>query len=167
MEEFFDIVDEQGNVVGAAPRKECHGNPALIHRAVHVLVFNEEGELFLQKRSPLKDIQPGKWDTSVGGHLARGEDYETAALREMEEELGITGAEPQYLYSYPHRDSVEAENVQTYSLLHSGVPCPNPDEIVEGRFWSLKEIHDNLGKGMFTPNFEEEFRRYLRWRDRP
>jgi len=70
---------------------KCHGNPALVHRAVHVLVVNAAGELLLQKRSARKDIQPGKWDTSVGGHLEPGESYFAAALREMREELGLSG----------------------------------------------------------------------------
>ena len=81
--ELFEIVDDNDLVIGTAPRRECHGNPALVHRAAHVLVFNRAGQLLLQKRSASKDIQPGKWDTSVGGHLDPGENYLTAAVREM------------------------------------------------------------------------------------
>ncbi len=86
--EYFEIVNEQGEVIGKAPRSECHGNPALVHRAVHVLVFNKKGELLLQLRSKDKDIQPGKWDTSVGGHLGVGESYQQAALREFARNWG-------------------------------------------------------------------------------
>ena len=90
---LLDIVDEAGRIVGRETRKCCHGNPALIHRSVHVFVFNSAGELYLQKRSMSKDVQPGKWDTSVGGHLDHGEEYDAAVLREMEEELEHTNIE--------------------------------------------------------------------------
>ena len=81
--EKLEIVDNDGNVIGLAERSELHRNPGLIHRVVHVLVFNNSGELLLQKRSLKKDIAPGKWDTSVGGHVNPGEDVFAAARREM------------------------------------------------------------------------------------
>src|SRR5512139_2732025 len=112
--ELFDIVDDDDRVIGTAPRSACHGNPALVHRAVHVLVVNGTGELLLQKRSPRKDIQPGKWDTSVGGHLEPGETYHAAALREMAEELGLTGLPLTFLYHSKIRNEIEAENIATY-----------------------------------------------------
>jgi isopentenyldiphosphate isomerase len=87
----LDNVDEQDQVIGQAPRSECHGNPALVHRVAHVLVFDRSDRLLLQKRSMTKDIQPGRWDTSVGGHLDPGESYLEAACREMREELGVEG----------------------------------------------------------------------------
>ena len=94
LEEYFDIYDAQGNHTGTAPRRLCHGNPALIHRTAHVVVIDPEtGNILLQKRNMTKDIQPGKWDTAVGGHLALGEDFETGAKRELAEELGIDDAE--------------------------------------------------------------------------
>jgi isopentenyldiphosphate isomerase len=166
MEEYFDIVDEKGRIVGRATRRECHGNPGLIHRAVHVLLFSSRGELFLQKRSPTKDIQPGKWDTSVGGHLNVGETYAQAALRELEEEMGVTGLKPRCLYAYPWRTRIESENVQTYTVTCDGPFYLHPEEITEGRFWSMKEIGCGIGRGIFTPNFEEEFGRYLDWKSR-
>lgn len=85
--ECFDVIDGSGNIIGTATRKECHGNRDLTHRTVHVLVFNSAGELYLQKRSMNKNIQPGKWDTSVGGHLDLGENFQQAVHREMKEEL--------------------------------------------------------------------------------
>lgn len=87
--EYLDIIDESGRIIGQATRAECHTNSSLAHRTVHVLVFNSRGELFLQKRSINKDIQPGKWDTSVGGHLNLGETFHQAVQREIKEELGI------------------------------------------------------------------------------
>jgi isopentenyl-diphosphate delta-isomerase type 1 len=163
--EFFEVVDSDGNVVGTAPRNVCHGDPSLVHRAAHVLVFNSEGKLLLQLRSKDKDIQPGKWDTSVGGHLAVGESYEEAARREMEEELGITGAELQYLYDYPLRNEIESENIRSFYMVYDGEVKHQPEEIDEVRWWDIKDVHNSLGSGIFTPNFEEEYGLYEKWRD--
>ena len=150
-------------MIGRALRSECHGNPALIHRTAHVLVFNARGALLLQKRSEDKDIQPGKWDTSVGGHLSVGETYEEAARREMAEELGIRDAPLTYLYDYTMRNEIESEHVRTYRCTYDGPITPDPKEISEARFWTLREIERGLGSGRFTPNFEEEFGRYKAW----
>jgi isopentenyl-diphosphate delta-isomerase type 1 len=162
--EYFEIVNERGEVIGKAPRSECHGNPALIHRAVHVLVFNKKGELLLQLRSKDKDIQPGKWDTSVGGHLGLGESYEQAAAREMAEELGIEPPELEYLYDYPLRNEIESENIRSFLAVFDGPFKPQIEEIDEIKFWTLEEIDLSLGKGVFTPNFETEFSMYSNWK---
>lgn len=161
--ELFEIVDDRGEVIGTAPRNVCHGDPSLVHRAVHVLVFNPAGELLLQLRSMDKDIQPGKWDTSVGGHLAVGESYEDAAVREMAEELGISGVGLEYLYDYPLRNEVESENIRSFRVVYEGIVRHQPEEIDEVRFWPLDEIRKNLGGGSFTPNFEQEFGLYEVW----
>ena len=87
-EEIFDFVNERDEVIGQAPRREVHAR-GWWHRAVHVLVFNARGEVFLQKRSLKKDSAAGKWDSSSAGHLDTGEDYDPAAVRELREELGI------------------------------------------------------------------------------
>src|SRR5213078_1337255 len=87
-EDIFDVVNERDEVVGSKPRSEVHRH-GLKHRAVHVLVFNSRGEIFLQKRSMHKDTFPGVWDSSSSGHLDSGEDYDTCALREVAEELGV------------------------------------------------------------------------------
>lgn len=161
--EYFDIVDEHDRVIGRARRSECHGNPALVHRVAHVLVFNSGGELLLQKRSRHKDIQPGRWDTSVGGHLDPGEDYLEAARREMQEELGIAGVPLTFLYPSQVRNEIESENVATYLARHDGEVVFPPEEIEEVRFWSPAEIEAALGTGTFTPNFEEEWSHWCRW----
>lgn len=156
-EEIFDIIDERGVVIGTATRDECHGNPALVHRAVHVLVFNSSGRLFLQKRSKAKRIQPGKWDTSVGGHLASGESYEEAALRETEEELGFEPDGLVYLFSFRVRNEIESEDINTYAVVYDGPITTHPEEIDEGKFWSMDEIAGELHTGALTPAFEREF----------
>lgn len=163
MAEFFDIVDENDQVIGQAPRSQCHGDPSLVHRVAHVLVFNRRGELLLQKRTLAKDIQPGRWDTSVGGHLDSGEDYLQAARREMAEELGLIGVPLTFLYHSKIRNEIESENVATYLARYDGDVDYSQDEISEVRFWAAEEIERNLATGLFTPNFEEEWGMFLAW----
>ena len=164
--ELFDIVDDDDNVIGTARRSECHGNPALIHRAVHVLVINANGDMLLQKRSAHKDIQPGKWDTSVGGHLEPGESYRDAAVREMREELGLEGLPLTFLYMSKIRNAIESENIATFLTRHDGEVIWNEREITAVRTWSATEIDAALGQGVFTPNFEEEWALYGAFRRR-
>ncbi|MCX6996470.1 MAG: NUDIX domain-containing protein [Kiritimatiellaeota bacterium] len=159
-EELFDIVDEQGRVLGRRPRRECHSHPALIHQAVHVLVFNRRGDLFLQLRGLQKDLQPGKWDTSVGGHMQPGETPEHAALREAAEELGLRDPTLHFAYQYLWRSPRETELVRTFAALSEGPFQLQASEIAEGRFWSLEEIRARLDAGGFTPNFEFEFSKF-------
>ena len=160
MDEIIDIVDEHNRIVGSAYRSQCHGNPLLSHQAVHVLVLNPSNEIFLQKRSMRKEIQPGKWDTSVGGHLQCGEDYESAAYREMEEELGIQGLAVTRLYRYRYSNCIETEYIQTFMACCPGKIVPNPEEISEGRYWKPDAVEEKLGSGIFTPNFEMEWNRF-------
>jgi len=161
-EEYFDIIDKSGKRIGKATRQECHSDKSLAHCTVHVLVFNSRGELFLQKRSMDKDIQPGKWDTSVGGHLDLGEVFDQAVHREMKEELDIE-TPVEYMYDYWMYSEVETEYVHTYRAIYDGAIKLDPNEIDEGRFWSIEEVEENLGTGIFTPNFEQEYQQYLQW----
>lgn len=160
MSEYFEVVDENDQVIGMALRSECHGNPRLIHRVAHVLVFDRQGRLLLQKRAMSKDVQPGKWDTSVGGHLDPGESYEAAARREMFEELGIAGLALTFLHSYRMRSNFESENVSTFITCHDGPFSFSAIEIDEVRFWTAQEIDAALSSGILTPNFEDEWARW-------
>lgn len=164
-EMLIRVSDDDSRVLGPIARGQVHGHPELIHRAVHVLVLNPEGLLLLQKRSARKDLQPGKWDTSVGGHVGFGQTYEEAAVREAEEELGVrlTGLEPLYLLRI--RSEVESENIQVYLCRHAGPFHPGPEEVEAVRFWSRGEIQAAMGSGIFTPNFEAEFSAFTasRW----
>ncbi len=160
-EEQLEIVNEKGEVIGRAGRSEIHGNPSLMHRVVHVLVFSPEGKLLLQKRSLNKDVAPGKWDTSVGGHVGLGEELTLSAKRETEEELGIALCGIEYLYAYTHTNAYETELVTTYRCTYSGEIRFNREEIEEVRYWSVREIEEAIGKGILSDNFEHEFRTYL------
>lgn len=158
-DELLDVVDGLGRVVTRQPRSLCHGDPSLRHRAVHVLVRNRAGHIFLQKRARTKAVQPGKWDSSAGGHLLPGEGWEEAARRELKEELGIVAEGLVHLYDYEWRSEIETEHVGTYLLECEGPFRLHPDEIEEGRFWSVAELRAARHTGVLTPNLEEELRR--------
>ena len=156
-EELFDIVDEQGNVIGTAPRSRCHGDPSLIHRTAHVFVFHPDGNsILLQLRRKDKDIQPGKWDTAVGGHVDYGEEIETALRREAREELGITDYTPVFFLRYTYQSTREREVVNDYYCIYDGEFNVDPVEIDEGRFWTREEIESQISTGIFTPQFSGE-----------
>ena len=157
--EWFPLVNEDGETIGKATRQECHSGNKLLHPVVHLHIFNKAGDLYLQKRSMSKDIQPGKWDTAVGGHIDYGESVEEALRREVREELGIMSFEPTFMKRYVFESIVEKELVHTFRTIYEGPFDPDPEELDDGRFWSLQEIKDNLGKGVFTPNFEQEYKR--------
>lgn len=157
-EEMFPLVDEQGNITGAATRGECHNGSKLLHPVVHLHVFNSQGELYLQKRPDWKDIQPGKWDTAVGGHVDLGESVDIALRREAQEELGISAFTPELLTSYVFESDREKELVFAHKTIYDGPVSPT-EELAGGRFWPLEEIKALFGKGIFTPNFESEFQK--------
>ncbi len=160
-EEMIEIVNEAGQVLGIAPRSRVHGNPALMHRVVHVLVLDKDGRILLQKRSMSKDVAPGRWDTSVGGHVDPGEQLEEAAAREMREELGVD-LKTCLIYKYIHTTPYETELVHTYKALWEDEKLRyDPDEIDELRFWSVEEIKAAMGTGVLSDNFQDEFRKYL------
>ena len=163
-DEAFPLVDESGHVIGSALRSEVHGNPALLHPVVHCLVTDREGRLLLQLRSKAKDIQPGKWDTSVGGHVGLGESIETAVHREIEEEIGLDAASApiRFLYRYVMRNDVESELVHTYACQSDGPFVRQDSEVDELRFWTCDEVEAAIGTGVFTPNFEDEYVRFRR-----
>ena len=158
-EEKFPIVDEEGRVIGSATRGECHSGSRLLHPVVHLHVFNSSGDIYLQKRPEWKDIQPGKWDTAVGGHIDYGETPEEALLREVREELGIIDFTPIFVDKYVFESARERELVYVHRTTYDGPICPSAEELDGGRFWTMKEIREAMGQGVLTPNFESEFQR--------
>ena len=158
-QEIFPVVDENGTVTGSATRGECHSGSRLLHPVVHLHVFNSQGDLYLQKRPGWKDIQPGKWDTAVGGHIDYGETPEAALRREVREELGITDFDPEFVDMYVFDSRRERELVYVNRAIYDGEIRPSAEELDGGRFWTMQEIRDAMGKDILTPNFESEFRR--------
>lgn len=160
-QERFPLVDEYGNVTGSASRGECHSGSMLLHPVVHLHVFNSKGELYLQRRPDWKDIQPGKWDTAVGGHVDYGETPDQALKREVSEELGITDFKPVFIDRYVFESKRERELVYVNRTTYDGEICPSANELDGGRFWSMQEISEAIGKDILTPNFESEFLRFF------
>lgn len=156
-EEMLPVVEETGLVVGQASRETVHGTFKFLHPVVHLHIVNRDGELFIQKRSMKKKLLPGKWDTAVGGHVDYGESLETALFRESLEELSFREYNPVYLKSYVWETRQEKELVNVYATVGNFDLEPCNEEVTEGRYWTMEEIESNLGKNVFTPNFEQEF----------
>ena len=139
-EEIFDVVNTRDEVVGRASRADVHAR-GLMHRAVHVLVFNARGEVFLQKRSLAKDKSPGLWDSSASGHVDSGEDYDTCAVRELFEELGHRPAHPlRRLFKLHAGVETDQEHVWVYRVTAEGPFALNPDEIERGEWVAPEEV---------------------------
>ena len=155
-QELLPLVDEGGNVIGSATRGQCHDGSKLLHPVVHLHVFDSQGRLYLQQRPLWKDIQPGKWDTAVGGHVDWDEEIADALIREVREELGIESFTPEFLMRYIFESERDRELVHVYRTTYDGDICPTA-ELDGGRFWTLEEIREAMGKGVLTPNFESEF----------
>ncbi len=160
-QEMFPIVDEEGTVTGKATRGECHCGSRLLHPVVHLHVFNSAGDVYLQKRPEWKDIQPGKWDTAVGGHLDYGETPEEALRREVGEELGMADFESQFIGKYVFDSKRERELVYVNRTTYDGEISPSKDELDGGRFWTMQEIRESMGQNVLTPNFEREFQQFF------
>lgn len=157
-DELFPIVDVDGRVLGCITRGEAHSGSRVLHPVVHLHLFNSKKELFLQRRPAWKDVQPSKWDTACGGHIDYGEAPLEALKREVSEELGITDFNAKHLGTYVYDSIAERELVYVNTAVFDGEVHPSLTELDGGRFWTRKEIEENMGKGIFTPNFESEYR---------
>lgn len=157
-EEMFPIVDEQGNIIDAATRGKCHDGSKLLHPVVHLHVFNSKGDIYLQRRPMWKDIQPGRWDTAVGGHVDLGENIEQALRREVREELGIEFDEATPYDPYVFESDRERELVYPHRLTYDG-PIQPSAETDGGRFWTMDELRAALHSDELTPNFVSEVQR--------
>ncbi len=155
--EFLPVIEPNGMVIGRGGRSWCHSGAKPLHPVVHLHVIDRYGRLWLQKRPMSKDIQPGKWDTAVGGHVDYGESVIEALYRETSEELGLREFNPIWLCAYEFESEVEREMVCVYAAVGSFRLKPDPDEVDEIRGWEMETIDENLGKSLFTPNFEGEF----------
>ena len=155
--EYFPVVEPNGLVIGRSARSYCHGGAKPLHPVVHVHIIDRFSRIYLQKRPMTKDIQPGKWDTAVGGHVSYGESIVEAVYREAFEELRFIEFNPIHLETYEFESPVEKEMVSVFAAVGSYELTPDPDEVEEGRWWPVEEIDVNIGKNVFTPNFESEF----------
>lgn len=155
--EWFPVVEPSGLVIGRSTRQYCHSGAKPLHPVIHIHIIDRMSRIYLQKRSMHKDIQPGKWDTAVGGHIAYGEAVLEAVYRESSEELGLTDFNPIYIETYEFESSIEREMVNVFAAVGSYDLHPDMNEVDEGRWWPVEEIDASIGKEIFTPNFESEF----------
>ncbi len=155
--EFFPIVEPNGLVVARAARKYCHSGAKPLHPVVHLHIIDRFSRIYLQKRPLSKKIQPGKWDTAVGGHVSYGEHLLEALYRESSEELGFSEFNPIHIVTYEFESEVEKELINVYAAVGHYELTPDPEELDGGQWWELADIDEGIGKGIFTPNFESEF----------
>lgn len=155
--EHFPVVEPNGLVIGRSTREYCHGGAKPLHPVIHVHIIDRYSRIYLQKRSMKKDIQPGKWDTAVGGHVSYGESIVEAVYREAYEELRLIEFNPIHIETYQFESPVEKEMVSIFAAVGLYELTPDLDEVDEGRWWPVEAIDANIGKGVFTPNFESEF----------
>jgi isopentenyldiphosphate isomerase len=138
--EIFDIVNQRDEVIGRKPRFEVH-RLGLRHRAVHVLVFNGRGQVFLQKRSMKKDRQPGLWDSSASGHVESGEDYDACSVRELREEIGLrVERTPRRLFKLDAGPETDQEFVWVYGCTAEGPFRLDADEIERADWFATQEV---------------------------
>jgi len=139
LEEMFVVVDEKDDVVGYKTRYECHHDKRLIHRIVGVVVFDQEGRILLQKRSMTKDLHPGMWGISSGGHVLQGETNDEAVRRELKEEVGID-IPIQLVKTFLVRASDETEYAHLYKGESEGPFSPDPQEVDSVQFFSRNDL---------------------------
>ncbi len=157
-DELLPIVDTNGTVIGTVTRGECHNGDKILHPVVHLHILDNEGRIYLQQRPLWKEIQPGKWDTAVGGHVSAGENIESALKRETLEEVGIKDFQPEFVTTYLFESEHEKELIHVYKTNYTGEIRPS-EELDGGRFWSIEEIESTIGRNILTPNFEQEFQK--------
>ena len=155
--ELLPLIDENGIVYGQAPRSWCHGGSRALHPVVHLHIIDREGKVFLQRRSRNKRICPLMWDSSVGGHIAYGEQALEALFREAAEEIRLLEFNPSFLGTFVWESERERELVTIFA--HVGHPelTVNEEELSGGRWWDFAEIEAAYGRGVLTPDFEKEF----------
>ncbi len=155
--EWVPLITEDGHVVGGAPRPLVHNGSHWLHPVVHLHVINAKGQLLLQLRPKSKKIQPGRWDTGVGGHISLGENLVDALKRETVEEIGLTNFEAQLTRRYVWKCEAENEYVFVFTTKSEGPFKPkNAGEVDDLRFWSTDELESQIGTGVLTPNIERE-----------
>jgi isopentenyldiphosphate isomerase len=157
--EILPIIDASGLVTGRSTRRACHTHPDLLHPVVHLHIIDPYDNIYLQKRSSTKDLFPGRWDTAVGGHVTYGESLHEALFRESGEELAFFDFNPVFLEDYIWRSPIESEMVNIFATVTDRDIDPDNDEVEEGRWWTRAEIAEAMGKDVFTPQFEQEYKR--------
>ncbi|UCE81817.1 MAG: NUDIX hydrolase YfcD [Deltaproteobacteria bacterium] len=159
-DELVTIVDQENNEIGAAHRWEMRARK-LPHRATYILVFNSEGELYVQKRTQTKDVFPGYYDVAAGGVVLAGESYEQGAVRELEEELGIGDALLTELFDFYYEDEHIRLWGRAFSCVYDGEMVLQEEEVESGEFIKVDEVFQLAETEPFTPDCLKALRRYV------
>ncbi len=160
--EILEIVDSQDNIIETATRAEIH-RLGLMHRAVHIFLFNSAGEIYVQRRSAAKDRHPGKLDSSASGHVDPGESYHETAIRELREEIGVGGCMEE-LFRVPASEITDNEHVALFRIVTDQSPIPNWDELQWGGFMEPSELTRRMltAPKEFVPAFVFLWNEFLR-----
>ena len=149
-DEIVALVDGQNRVIGSAPRHQMRaGN--LLHRASYVFVFNSAGDLYVQHRTPTKDVYPAYWDLAAGGVVLHGESYEESAERELAEEMGIRGVglEPWFDFFFEGAGRCWG---RAFSCIWDGPVVPQPEEVQSVEIVSLEIVFSGFNGRLITPD---------------
>lgn len=155
--ERLPAVEQNGLVYGSAPRKYCHEN-GILHPVVHLHIIDRFSRICLQKRSDSKEVCPSMWDTAAGGHVGFGEYVLEALAREAAEEIGLTEFNPHLVDDYIWENGEDRELVFVFAIVGTYGLNPDNDEVAV-RYWDMAEIDKAMGKGVLTPQFEQEYPR--------
>ena len=158
-EELIDVIDENNQVIGTVIRKEMR-TKNLLHRGVIIFVLNSEGKIFVHKRTATKDIHPSKYDMTCGGGVIAGENYETAAKRETQEEVGITNTNLKYLFDFRYKSHDDNYIAKVYSCVYDGELTIDNTEIEKGSFMTIEELKNLIKREDFCPDAIEIFKKY-------
>jgi len=161
-EEILAEIDKDGKIIGKMTRSQAHDGSKKLHPVIHVHILNRRGDVLLQKRNINKKIQPGKWDTAVGGHISFGEELNKAIEREAYEELGLKNLKFDFVTKYIWESEIEKEMVFVFVAIHEDFDFIPNKEVDDVKFWTKNAIETNLRKEVFTPNFEIEYERILK-----
>ncbi len=161
-EEILPEINEKGDIIGQMTRSQAHDGSKRLHPVIHVHILNKKGEILLQKRSKNKKIQPNKWDTAVGGHIAFGEDLDITIKRETFEELGIKNLEYKFIDKYIWKSDIEHELVFVFIAIKDEFDFIPNNEVDEVKYWRRQDIDNKINTNIFTPNFEIEYNKIIK-----
>jgi isopentenyl-diphosphate Delta-isomerase len=153
-EELFDVVDAEDQVLRQERRSVVHAQK-LLHRAVHIFLFNSRGQLLVQRRSATKDEYPLTYTSSASGHVGAEETYEECAPRELEEEIGLQSP-LEFVVKLPASPQTAHEHTALYRTVTDAIPTPNEEEVASLTFFSLDELRGllQIDPAAFSPPFQ-------------
>lgn len=161
--EYLDLVDEENRVIGRAPRAEVRARN-LLHRGVGIMCWNSQGQLYVHQRTDSKDLFPSMYDMMVGGAVEAGEDYEPAALREIQEEYGVGEVEPKYLLDHLYQGPRNYSWIRLFEVTWDGPISWQTEEICWGQWMDFSEVLQWIKQVPIVPDGLAVFREYLKIR---